>query len=198
MNRHQMRRAIPLILLAGLLAIVLKDVVWNEFISPILYQLWLAWIFLRSMPQIVFWNSLVVLIAFATFIILVRKRRQNIPISEDVIMVHHPIAELSKDIKDIHKGTFFKWLLANHLATLAQSILIYQHGEELESARSLMGRDWNPPADIQKYLKTGLARSFIVKPRRWYSFRSSKFALDIDLSKVVAYLEKQMEIKVEH
>jgi hypothetical protein len=197
MNRQSLHKAIFLIFVAALLAIVLKDAIWNQLITPFLYQLWLAWIFVRSMPQIVYWNSLVVLIAVVTLISLIKQRRRKSNTIQEEIQTQDPVAKVANSINDLHKGTFFKWLTANQLGTLARSILIYQHGEVALPKRRLMGRNWDPPEQIQKYLEAGLASSFINKPRRWLLFKSSDSPFDIDINTVVEYLEDQLEIKSE-
>jgi hypothetical protein len=197
MNLQPRRKAILFIIVAALLAIVLKDAIWNQLIAPFLYQLWLTWIFMRSMPQIVYWNSLVVLIAIVTLISLIKHRRRKSNTIQEVIQTQDPVAKVANSISDLHKGTFFKWLIANQLGTLARSILIYQHGEVALPKRRLIGRTWNPPAHIQRYLEAGLASSLINKPRRWLLFKSSDSPFDIDVNTVVEYLEDQLEIKSE-
>jgi hypothetical protein len=198
MNRDPSRKVILFTILAALLAIVLKDAVWDDLVSPALYQIWLAWIFLRSMPQIIYWNSLVILIALVAMISLVRQRRRKSYLVREFNQTQNPVAKVVNSIKDLHRGNFFKWLLANQLGSLARSILIYHHGEGALPKRKLMGRTWDPPENVQRYLEAGLARSFIDRPRRLDFFRSSKTPLDIDINQVVEYLENQMEIKIEH
>ena len=187
-----------LFIFATLLALGLKDYIWDSLVVPIQYRLWLTWIFLRSMPQIVYWNSLVIMIAIIALVSLMGRRHRTLPPDKDAIPTQDPVSKLSKKIQDTHKGTFFKWLVANHLGALARSILIHQHGEQILTPRSLKGRDWNPPEDVQAYLEAGLARSFIEQPRRWLLFKSRKTSLNIDINRVVAYLESQMEIDIEH
>lgn len=150
------------------------------------------------MPQVVFWNFFLVLVALIALISLVRRKQHRPPPADDVIRTLDPVASLAKNIQDIHKGNFFKWVVANRFGTLARSILFQQTGASSLPARRLVGRDWNPPADVQAYLETGLARSFIEQPRKWFFFRSRKSPLDIDLDRVVEYLESQVEIDIEH
>lgn len=197
MNRKTAILAI-LFIVATLVALGSKDYIWESLVVPIQYRLWLTWIYLRSMPQIVYWNSLVAMIAIIALISLIGHRQRTPPPEIESINTQDPVKKLSKQIQDTHKGSFFKWLVANQLGNLARSILIHQHGEVDLPPRSLKGRDWKPAEEVQAYLEAGLARSFIEQRKKWFIFKSRKTSLNIDIDRVVAYLESQMEIDIEH
>jgi len=62
-------------------------------------------------------------------------------------------------------------------------------GGKLGRIRTLKGRDWNPPPGVQDYLETGLNGSFADYP---LTVRNTPF--DVDVEKVVAYLESLLEM----
>lgn len=183
-------------LLAGsaLLAFVLQGVLWDTLVVPVYFRLWLFWHFLRSIPQWVYWNLLVAGVVLAALKSLAGRRRVTPAAKEKSALKIGPVAAMANEIRNNRRSTFFQWIIAHELAGLARAILVQRAGQEAIPRNRLAGQDWNPPAEIQAYLESGLNSRLLDLPRKGFFFRPGSTVLDVDLRQVVDYLESQMEI----
>jgi len=95
------------------------------------------------------------------------------------------VEQMAGLVRNAHRGPYFKWLVAHRLAELAQA------------TRDHLGAGREPqPPDIQAYFDAGLERPPVRRPGRRIFSRSPAAPLDnVDLQRVVEYLESQMEMR---
>lgn len=192
------RRAIALLasgLLAIALAYLLRDTIHRAVILPLAYLWWLATLYYHTVPQVVFWILLVVVVFFMgmqNFILGIRFGRSE---KLRTRTLHGPVADLAAALQKAPEGTYFKWMVAHRLGRLARGLLEQREGRVADRGIArLLGRDWSPPAPVAAYLEAGLNGSFADYPRpRWPSGSQSPIPIDLDPAEAVRYLESQME-----
>ena len=198
---------------AALLAFLLQGTIQDVCIVPVVGQLRMAGLFLRSVPQSVFWSLLVISVALIALGNLFRVGR--LPpwhrAKKEPAAVAGPIGELAQYLHNTRRGLYFKWLIAHRLGELAQAIDAGpMAGLSVDPAHSIPRgtpkagepgskgdeRSGNQAiADIQAYMEAGLDRPPVGHQRRRLFSRRPPTPLDLDPSRVVEYLESQMETK---
>jgi hypothetical protein len=185
------------VVIALILAFPLQDVIRKTVIVPLAYLWWALGVLYQSIPQIVTWILLIVLISFI-FIGSFASDRKRIP-REDV-KVKPPTGQvegLAAGLVKMRRGTYYKWQVANRLGRLARDFLI-QRGDRANTRDQspLLGRDWQPSAPVDAYLDTGLRGSFADFPNQPWRFRPpDPTPLDIDVHEVVEFLESQIQAR---
>jgi hypothetical protein len=189
------RRLILAMLAAGALAYLLRDVIEQLVIEPLLYVLWVLKLYYDSLPQILLWILIlagVVLMAGMSLmtddVVQGRREEQRKP-------VRGPVETLAEWMLRAPRGQYFKWLIAQRLGKLARGLASFNARQANPSAwEPLAGPGWDPPAPIESYLQAGLIGSFADYPRpRWPFQRSAPTPLDLDPDQVVEYIEAHME-----
>jgi len=193
----------------ALLAFWLQSAIEDVCIVPAINLLRRSRLFLQAIPQWVYWSLLVAgvaLIALGSLTTTDRLHRWR-PAKEEQAAVLGPIGRLARYIHNTRRGPYFKWLVAHRLGELAQAILIERgtlRAEENAQGDQTTGRGWDAqcPAEIQAYLEAGLGRAPVTHPRKRLLARRLPTPLDLDPSRVVAYLssegdpsESQMETR---
>lgn len=186
-----------MLVLALWLAFVMQDVVRFVFIVPLAYLWWGLNLLYSTIPQVVIWGVIVVLITFYFLNSLTALERPKIFIKWKTNTPEDSVETLAAALAKARGGIYNKWRVANRLAILARDLLI-QRGdrEHTKIVGPLVGRDWQPPESIRDYLEVGLNGSFADYPNRhWWLFKSAEpTPLDLDVEEVVEYLEWQMRI----
>jgi hypothetical protein len=180
-----------------ILAFPLQDVIRKTVIIPLAYLWWALGVLYHSIPQIVVWILLIILISlvFMGSFASDRKRTRR----EDLKPVA-PIGQiegLAAGLVKSRRGTYYKWQVANRLGRLARDFLI-QRGDRANTrdVSPLTGRDWQPSAPVDAYLDTGLRGSFADFPNHPWRFRPPEpTPLDIDVNEVVEFLESQIRAR---
>jgi hypothetical protein len=183
-----------------LLAFLLQGTIQDLCIVPGIELLRLGGLFLRSVPESVFWGLLVAGSAFVALGSLGRLGRLRLLRSpkKKQVAVPGPIGRLAQYSSNARRGLYFRWLLAHRLAELAQAISFQGSGVEVERPWRMeaSGTENQRAADIQAYMEAGLSRPPIGHARRRFFSRRPPSPLDLDSGLVVDYLESQMETKV--
>lgn len=179
------------IVAAFIISFLLRDVILQTVILPLAYLWWLFKLYYRTVPQLILW-VLLVLVVFVSMLQLipiknlfhrVQKKEQKPAVG--------PIESYAQWIKKSPGGIYYKWLVANRLGKLARELLDQREGRARKGFTRLHGKDWNPAHEVDAYLETGLNGSFADFPQsRW---RVKPTPLDVDPQQVIDYLENEME-----
>lgn len=189
------RRLILAILLAGLLAYVLRDFIEETFIQPLLYMVWILRLYYEAFPQAFLWIILVVAVilmeasSLASDLTPLRKR---MVVGKPAV---GPVESLAAWLTRAPHGLYFKWLIAHRLGRLSRALVAFRSRQEASPAwEPLAGPGWDPPGEVAAYLQSGLNGSFADYPRpRWPFQKQSPTPLDIDPAKAIDYIESKME-----
>ena len=183
------------ILIAAVLAFPLRETVHEAIVVPIAYLLWILGLLYRSLSQGIWWLILVALV----ILILARSLAHQLgPPGKEPTRAKSALGQvqtLAGWLDRSSAGTYFKWLIANRLGKLAYQILVQRdNGKPRSVFEPLIGPDWNPSSDLQKYLQSGLQRSFadFPHPRKRFAARA-KIPLDFDIDEAVDFLESQID-----
>jgi hypothetical protein len=105
------------------------------------------------------------------------------------------VEDLVHWLQKADRGTYFKWLVANRLGKLAHQMLLHRESGRLRSVFApLVGPDWEPRSELQKYLETGLHGSFADYPYEKHSLGTPRRTpLDVDVAEAVEFLESKIE-----
>lgn len=195
MRRSSLWRAAAVVAaLALLLAFPLRDVFQRTVIVPLAYLFWAVGILYRIMPQLMSWGLAVLVVVLLLVGSLIPKgprlrRRQEVEKP-----VQGPVEQLSSAISRAPRGRYSKWLVANRLGRLAQTLLSQREGDTHRSVFApLGGSGWEPPQHLQQYLDTGLHGSFSDYPSPQRNVGGASPA-DPEIEEAVTFLEDQLEL----
>ncbi len=181
------------LLIAGVAAFFLRDVIERVVVIPLLYLWWLLGIFYRTIPQLFLWGVLVVISFISALNVLSPEAKFRSRMNEEARPSQGQVEALAIWLKKTRYGNYYKWLLANRLGKLARELLAQREG--MSSAKRfehLSGKDWDPPQDVDTYLDIGLNGSFADFPQP-SRFNPQPTPLDLNPGEVVDYLESEME-----
>jgi hypothetical protein len=180
------------LLIAGILTPVVQRVAHWLLIEPLAYYWWGVKQVVRVIPESFYWLFFVAcfgLLAFGFFIrdIFIHRARPVRPVVQ-----RGPVAYLAENIDRSGQSDYFKWVIANRLADIALRI----RGGDRVNGPGNGTIDIAPLAapEIQTYLRNGQLGSFMDyrQKRKWFS-RKRITPFDVDVRKVIDYLESQME-----
>jgi len=196
MTRRRWITLAGVVVIALILAFPLQDVIRRIVVVPLAYLWWALGVLYQSIPQVVIWILLIVLISLMLMGSFASDRKRK-P-SEDPKIKPAPgqVEGLAKNLVKARRSTYYKWKVANRLGRLARDFLI-QRGDRADKKdlSPLAGRDWQPSKPVEAYLETGLHGSFADFPNQpWFLFRAPEpTPLDTDAKEVVEYLELQIK-----
>ena len=183
------------LLVAILIALLLRDVVERTIITPLAYLWWVIRLYYSAFPQYILWIVLILISIFSAASSLMLDVPADHGPKPDRTVVRGQIAGLADWItKSRRGGMYYKWLIANRLGKDAREILAQRDGQAINKKFGrLNGRDWAPPREMDSYLESGLNGSFAdyPGPRLWA--RAQPTPLDLDPGQVMDYLENEME-----
>lgn len=186
------RRRIAIVLILGCIAAVIafpmRGLVFTYIMSPLSFIWFYVVYFYHVIPQQIYWIFILLAAAYITIGGLLENPLKRKSPPEIRKQTRGPVGSLAFWIKDSKKGVYSRWRVAHSLGVMADKILGLR-GNRLERFKPLRGKDWNPPPEVQEYLEAGLNRSFADYP---LTKRPSPF--DMDVAKVVDYLESQLEM----
>jgi hypothetical protein len=189
------------LLLTGLLVSVLRDVVREVIVIPLLYVLWMGRLLLRSVPQALFWFAFVIVAFFLVLGSLVRGWRS--PPEPHSVGRRFPgqVSVWAKRIRLMAAGGYTGWYFGQHVEKLIVTVLAYRERlNTRETRRRIRAGDLEVPPEVQAYFCIVLMPS----RRRWplgllsrFRFRPRKGAQGMPssgLERVVGFLEDQLEV----
>ncbi len=186
------RLMIVIVVAAFIFSFLLRDAILEMVILPLAYLWWLFKLYYRAVPQLILWVFLVLAVFASMFRLVPIKmflwRTRKI----EPKPAAGPIENLSHWIKKSPHGIYYKWLIANRLGKLARELLDQREGRSRKNFTRLSGKNWNPTAEVDSYLETGLNGSFADFPQpQWWKKKPTR--LDLDPQKVIDFLEQEME-----
>jgi hypothetical protein len=185
---------IAALMIAGLLAFPLRETIYRAVVIPVAYIVWNLNLVYQTFSQGVWWW----VIAFIVFFMIVFSLMPRPQIRPRSGPKPRPpqgqVESLSIWLRRAEHGIYFKWLVANRLGKLAYQILLHRESGRPRSVFApLIGTDWEPSKDLQKYLETGLHGSFADFPNRGRFSAPQPTPLDLDVADAVDFLESQVE-----
>jgi hypothetical protein len=182
------------LIIAGILAFPLRETIQETVVIPAAFIVWNLGLMYRAFSQGIWWWVVVfivlLMLAFslapqATF----RRRSEAKPKPQQ-----GQVEGLAIWLRRAEGGIYFKWLIANKLGKLAYQLLLHRESGRPRSVFApLVGMDWEPTKDLQKYLETGLHGSFADFPNSGRFSAPRKTPLDLDVGEAVDFLESQVE-----
>ena len=183
------------LIIAALLAFPLRDTIYETVVIPLAFLGWEVGLLYRSLPQSIWWWLIIAIVIFMLAFSLLPKFQPTRRDQAKSKPKHGQVEDLAIWMGRAKSGIYFKWLIANRLGKLAYQILQHRESGRPRSVFApLLGMDWEPAKELQKYLETGLHGSFsdFPTPRRPLA-APPKTPLDYEINKAIEFLESQVE-----
>lgn len=196
MSRKQWIALVGIIIIGVMLAFPMRDAVNQIIVIPLAYFFWVLGLYYRSFSQAIVWAIFIAVTLLFLLGSLLNaewmERKEKLPEK----LYAGPVEDLSESLGKAREGIYHRWRVANRLSKVARDMLAQREGLKPREVQDnhLTGRDWSPPHDVDMYFQAGLFDSFSSYPRpRWWLFkRAEPTPFDLDVEKVVEYLEGQM------
>jgi hypothetical protein len=190
-----------ILLLALPLALLLHDFVREIFVVEFLRFLWALRLLFESIPQLLWWGSLLLAVAAVAIRSLGLQRKQRRRLAAKEPAPGGPVQDLARRIQRAATGDYFRWSLGVSLADLIWEVMAQRERTTPEDVRRRFetGSAELPPA-VEAYLRSVQAPHYSASAglltRIWHRLRSPSAALhpDVALQRVVEFLEEQLEV----
>lgn len=188
---------IGFIIIAAVLALLLRDLVRSILVPPVLYAFWMARIVYQTLPQL-FWWGLVMLILLLIAARSLTLRSNSTKSTESAHRTRESRLDMwTKWIDQTRKGGYFRWYLAHELGRLYLSVLASRERLTNDQALTrLVNKKTGLPPDVQAYVETGLdaRQSFTFGDLGGkLPFRSKSSPLDLELEEIIEILESKLD-----
>ena len=185
---------IAALMIAALLAFPLRETIYQAVVIPVAYIVWNLNLVYQTFSQGVWWWVIAFIVFFMIAFSLMPRPQIRPRSGPQPKPPQGQVESLSVWLRRAKSGIYFKWLVANRLGKLAYQILLHRESGRPRSVFApLVGIDWEPTSDLQKYLETGLHGSFADFPNRGRFSAPQSSPLDLDVAKAVDFLESQVE-----
>ena len=181
----------------ALLALFLRDFVQTVVIPSLARLFWQAGLVYRAIPQVAIWAVLLAVLVSLTAGSFIGRTRREYPGRSFRYQRLGEIQQMAFWLKRSRRSRYSQWQIASRLANIALDILQRRTGTK-ERGRQLEGLGWQPPADVQEYLSTGLRTTFADYPGSGPFSPQPHTPFDRDIEPVVAYLESLLEDEHDH
>jgi len=184
-----------IIAVSAILAIPMRETIYTVVVLPVAYIGWALGILYRILPQVLLWWLVIAIIFFILMLSMVPSLNFTRKEKSKLRSRRGQVEDLSIWIDRARNGVYFKWLIANRLGKLAYQILLHRESGRPRSVFApLVGEDWKPSSEMQKYLETGLHGSFSDFPNQRSGMRAlQKTPLDYEIKEAVEFLESKVE-----
>ena len=198
-RRLQFILALSVPVLTLVLLFVLRDWVQETLVTPLLYVVWLAQLFLASVPQALFWAVfLVLMLRVAAGSLRSGRQARLVRSAYRSLTQRGRVQTLARWIHSARRE-YFKRQLARHLGELA--VQVTQPHELLSPAEisaALRSGQMDAPPEILAYFQAGLdtySRPASLSSRLAWIFgkQAPTSPLDLELEQVLRFLEHQSE-----
>jgi hypothetical protein len=186
------------LLLAALLAYLVRDIIGPVVIAVANFVFQAAAILYRLFPETVYW------LAFLLVLVFLALRSLNLDLDSKPRLIRIDTASGGRAsvwtnwIEQRSQGNYFKWRLARQIAQLGLQILAYREALPQETVQDgLASGEIEIPDEIEHVLNIGLdRRHFLRYPQavvRLRLFRRGQPSLfDFDTHQMVAFLEEKL------
>jgi hypothetical protein len=183
------------LIIAGILAFPLRETIYQIVVIPAAFVAWNLNLLYQTFSQGIWWWVTVFLVFLMVVFSLVPRAQFRPKIGPKPKPAQGQVESLATWLRRAEGGIYFKWLVANRLGKLAYQILLQrENGKPRSVFAPLIGVDWEPTKELQRYLETGLHGSFADFPNRGGRFSSPRLTpLDFDVAEAVGFLESQVE-----
>ncbi|MBN2004604.1 MAG: hypothetical protein JXA21_14710 [Anaerolineae bacterium] len=187
------------------LAVILRGMAYQVIVVPVLWLLFVANFLLDAVPQTFFWILLwFFLLRIAVRSLLRTKRLVHKPQPGEREPATGRVSVWEQRLSLARRGDYSRWGIARHMLTLLLDIVVSR-----ESALPLAVRDrvragtYPAPPEIAAYFQAAMqpqisyAPSFFKRLAHRFAWRKSapeSPALNLDLERVVEFLEDQLEV----
>jgi hypothetical protein len=188
------KRLLPLgliLLLAGLVAPVLRDLVREVLVLPLLYILWIGRLIVDTIPQLILWGGVLTIFLIIMIISLLETKKSRQATRK---AAKEPQERIKGWADLIHKAAwddYFKWRLAQHLQKLTLDAIAHDRGQSPKQIKQQLRRgELDIPPELQAYFQASLTSlGQLAGPKRLFQPKAPPSPLDLDLAKVVEFLE---------
>ena len=193
-----------LVLLVAIpLALVLRDVVRQVLVVPLLYLLWLGSLLFHAVPQVFFWALLLAITLFLAVRSLTRRGRPPRETRDEKPGYPGQVQVWTQRVYLMERGDYSGWYVAQRLRRLILEVLAHHERLSIEQIKQhLKTGELDASPQVRACLQAGLAPAFRSRglfSRLWHRLRLSVRAPlpDLDLEGVVQFLENQLKIETE-
>jgi len=191
------------LLAAALLVLVFQDFFRDSIIIPIAYNLWLLRLELESLPHIVPWAILIVILMLVAHRTLSTRRtaqqRKLVPLA---LRRRGRVEVWATWLHLTRRGDYFRWNLAQQLAQLSVTTLAHLENMPADTIRKrVIDGDIEMPPDVHSYLSAGLHYRYRGRFTRLLDRllrRTQPAPTDLNPEQVIAFIEAQMGEDVDY
>jgi len=189
-------RLLPLglILLVAVLALFVpafRTFVREIIVIPILYVFWIGRFLFLTIPQTLLWNVFFAIFLLIMAVGLIERKKPNpkkMNIKED-----YPgrIEEWARLISKASQHNYFKWRLAQRLQKVTLRAIAHNRGQTVKQTRwQLREGSLNLPSDLHAYFLASVqSLSHLSPQKRFFATRPKPSPLDLDLNRVIQFLD---------
>ncbi|MBN1992236.1 MAG: hypothetical protein JW953_06000 [Anaerolineae bacterium] len=186
---------LAILLLAGLLTLVMRDLMRENLVAPLLYLAWVAGLIWASIPQAAIWALFLLTTLVIALRSLIKKgpilRHRNPPATKP----EERIESWLKLIRRTRQEDYFKWQLAQRLHKLTLETLAHDERTTLQEMRQRLSQNQlDAPPEVLAYLEAGMTSfsHFLEAQPRW-RLKKQTSPLDLDPERVIQFLEDKVD-----
>lgn len=186
-----------LLLPLALLTLLFKEIARTVIVQPVMYLLWLAGLLWRSIPQVILWTILVVVVLRVAVGSLVVRRRRREEQLHAAGLEHWGRARIwARWVELAQQGGYYQRRLSRYLADLTFDALAQrEHLSRDQVQEELAAGRLEVPTSIRTFLLAVLNERPLGR-LAWLKrfFRAQPPALQISPQEILDYLETQLEV----
>jgi hypothetical protein len=198
---------LALAILMGICMWLVRDIARQQIAIPLSYVLWVGDIVFRIVSQVTVWTIFLMVVSFMAIRSLLRSKSGQQKYRPVRKHSRGRVHELTKLINFAQKWQYSHWNLAHYVAELEIDVLaLHGHGDPREIQHRLREGAINMDEEILSYFQLGVSKYALPEPKslitrlkeRCGFVQPAERSAPIDLERVVAFLEHQLEISHEH
>ena len=191
-----------LLLMAAIATFAVEGFVTQVVLRPLLYTLWVGELFVRSLPQSVYWGLLTLAAAYFGLRSWTWPRRPPPRAAARASHFQGPVGQWQKRLQRAQALGYGRWTLARALRQLTLDILDDRDGLASDADESATAFAKHPlPARFQAYFDAQVdsQESGLATAKRWLAFGAAPARaadpLQLDPEEIVAYLETHTRVR---
>ncbi len=188
------------LLLAAALTLLAGEFVREQLIRPLLFFFQMIGVYLGTIPQLLIWFFLLLLVVLASARLLrglqrtspkpSKERRRN----RGSKPRRGPIIQMAQRIEQAPEGEYFKWRVRRELQDFLIELLAWRRGISTEGARTLVRSGaWTADPAVREFFRCGFQQRYTLFVRLGDFFSSligrREEGFKRELSSVLDYLE---------